>query len=105
AAVLIRTTDTDMFSMDTDEGIAEGLRRAAALTADDTAVSWVETSDGPIAYVPAVASADPLVRAGAAIAAKRCELAADAVDAVWEATAELPERSGYQALGRIRRQV
>jgi len=105
AAVLIRTTDTDMFSMGTDEGIAEGLRRAAALNADDTAVSWVETSDGAIAYVPADASSDQLVRAGAAIAAKRCELAADAVDTVWEATAELPERSGYQALGRIRRQV
>ena len=105
-AVLVRTTDTDMFSMGTDEahrrGSAPG-RRAGLPTAPRS--SWVETSDGAIAYVPVDAGADQLVRAGAAIAAKRCELAADAVDTVWEASVDLPERTGYQALGRIRPQV
>ena len=73
--VLVRTTDTDMFSMGTDEGIAEGLRQAAALAATTGEISWVETPAGLAAYLPVEASSDQLVRAGAAIHAKRCELA------------------------------
>jgi coenzyme F420-0:L-glutamate ligase/coenzyme F420-1:gamma-L-glutamate ligase len=99
--VLVRTTDTDMFSMGTDEGIAEGLRQAAVLAASTGEISWVETPAGLAAYLPVEASSDQLVRAGAAIHAKRCELASQSVVTAWEASSNLPVRPGFQALGSI----
>ncbi len=105
AQVLIRTTDTDMFSMGTDEAIAAGLRRAAGFGPDNSPVSWEPTDGGIAAYVPDDAGNDDLVRAGAAIAAKRAELAANGARTSWEGSADLPVRPGFLGLGVLRRQV
>jgi hypothetical protein len=71
------------------------------LAASTGEISWVETPAGLAAYLPVEASSDQLVRAGAAIHAKRCELASQSVVTAWEASSNLPVRPGFQALGSI----
>lgn len=121
AAVLVRPLATDMFSMGTDEAIAEGLRRAGAIdgplgpagspASDGTdgarhaPVTWQPTHAGLVALGPADASATELVRAGAAIHAKRCEMEADGARTGWSET--IPDQTrgdtpaGMIALGVI----
>jgi coenzyme F420-0:L-glutamate ligase / coenzyme F420-1:gamma-L-glutamate ligase len=100
AAVLVRTLETDMFSLGTAEARADGLRLAtrlddveptealvpvndavaSAIVAAGDAVSWQVAGE---TLRPAVAGGATMVRAGMAVHMLRCSLAADGYPTAW----------------------
>jgi coenzyme F420-0:L-glutamate ligase/coenzyme F420-1:gamma-L-glutamate ligase len=94
AAVLVRPAAEDMFSLGTAEARADGLRRAAELPIDgDAGVEFVAVDAATLVPVlPGVPDPDAaaLARAGAAVHARRCALAADGVATAWDPTATPP---------------
>jgi coenzyme F420-0:L-glutamate ligase/coenzyme F420-1:gamma-L-glutamate ligase len=98
AQVLVRSIETDMFSMGTDEAIGEGLRRASALDQNST-VTWQQTSNGLAALVRSDASRVDLVRAGSSIHAKRCEFESAGATTRWIEGGDAP--AGSICLGVI----
>lgn len=98
AQVLVRSIETDMFSMGTDEAIAEGLRRASTLD-QNASVTWQQTSDGLAALVRSDTSPADLVRAGSSIHAKRCEIESGGATTRWVEGGDAP--AGSICLGMI----
>ncbi|HKD98852.1 MAG TPA: coenzyme F420-0:L-glutamate ligase [Micromonosporaceae bacterium] len=105
AAVLVRPAAEDMFSLGTAEARADGLRQAAELADTDgpPVVEFVEVpgDGGDVrALVPVVsvgADAVTLARAGTAIHARRCALAARGVRTAWHGDQPPPE--GFTTAG------
>lgn len=111
AAALIRPADQDMFSLGTAEARADGLRQAGQLPIADApgglAIIEIRSDDGTlVAGVPVVppdADAIAIARAGAAVHAWRCSLAADGRRTVWQGVDAVPADLEYAgvALGVI----
>ena len=104
AAVLVRSAETDMFSLGTAEARADGLRTAArvdeagppppptvgvdraiehAVRAAGPNVQWHRDGEQLVPQIEAGATAGALARAGAAVHALRCSLYADGYATTW----------------------
>jgi coenzyme F420-0:L-glutamate ligase/coenzyme F420-1:gamma-L-glutamate ligase len=103
ASLLVRSAETDMFSLGTAEARAEGLRMAAglddvtleppsrpldeaiaaAISATGPALDWQRDGDRLMPRLPDGVTAAAIARAGAAVHVLRCSLAADGYPTAW----------------------